>query len=91
MLRRSLDRLVLVPVASLGLLGACSEARPPAGDDGVSSLTTLETGQTETTSMEGNEAEAEAEAEAGTPCTTDQDCAGGEVCGPASGECVPEG
>jgi hypothetical protein len=70
-------------------LAACSggDGRQSEGDEGVSSTTTLDSGQSETTGMEGNEATTEG----GDPCTLDDECADGEVCGAASGECLPAG
>lgn len=83
-LRRSLACLALLP------LTACAgERTPQGGDDGVTSIsgeTSLDGGQTETDDMDGT-----AETDAGSPCSNDDQCPGGQVCGQASGECVPEG
>lgn len=86
MVRRSL--LPLVSISALGLLACSTDRNTQSSDDGVTSLGTgVETG-TETSGMEGNE---DLTTEGGMSCTLDEDCADGEVCGPASGECVPEG
>ncbi|HVI01166.1 MAG TPA: hypothetical protein VM869_20760 [Enhygromyxa sp.] len=80
----------LVSISALGLLGCADDKGPQStSDDGVTSLSTSDdTGtETDTSSMEGNDATTEG----GTTCTTNEDCADGEVCGPASGECVPAG
>ncbi|MFO7566201.1 MAG: VWA domain-containing protein [Enhygromyxa sp.] len=93
--RPSPGSFALVPLVALGLLGACSGSSTPQdeADDGLSSLgTSLDGGQTETVGMEGMESsEAEAETDAGSPCSDDDQCSAGQVCGQASGECVPEG
>ncbi len=98
MLRRSLVLSTTITI-TIALLAACSDDRKSQSDDGTSTLdpdTGVTSDGTETGNMEGNDGTGNMEGNDGTsdggmPCSIDDDCDGGQICGPASGECVPEG